>query len=229
MSSLDQEKNNNNQKTNIKSTSSSFIENKSNENKDKIEERSQKEQKRDFKKTIKKTPTDPKLLRYMRIGRKIIMFFYAVFSLGFVIALFISLYHSVNLPPKAREIWNNKIVTMKASRLKSCVKRLRLLDYDLEEKSKDLWFKMRHGSRYSRYLILWKDFSKNWKRRMHKLKQQCRLQETTNIGRSFQQTVRGLSKLQTYQEKSFYDFYKNSGHLFRDVRQGLHALKEELR
>ncbi len=165
-----------------------------------------------------------------KLGRLLSMALYAVFSAGFVIALFASLFHAVNLPPKAWErLESGKVVKIKASHLKDCVKRLRLLDRDLEEQSRELWFRMRHGNRYSRYLVLWKDFSKNWKRRMLKLRRQCNLQERTVIGRSFQRTVRGLSQLQARQEKAFYQFYKDAEGLFREVREGFHSLKEELR
>ncbi|HAA58411.1 MAG TPA: hypothetical protein DCE42_26850 [Myxococcales bacterium] len=167
---------------------------------------------------------------FHRLGKRLILVLYVIFVGGFTLAIFISAYQAVTTQPNVLlRSPQGKYTLIKPRHLKKCVKRLRGLDHDLEETSKDLWFKMRHGDRNGRHLLLWKDFSKNWRHRMEALEEQCPISQQTELGASFTQTITALKKLQRKQEKTFYDFFKDTKPLFHKIHKHIDFLREETR
>lgn len=162
-----------------------------------------------------------------QLGKTLALFMYLIFTVGVLLALFMSLFRAVTAKPKVLAGFGSSSKYMKVSKLKQCVKRLRGLDRELEHESAVIWYRVRKGHRH--YLTAWNDWARDWRRRMLELRRQCPLQGRSEIARAFRRASRNMLELQSRQEKTFRKFYKNSMWLFREVRQGLHLLKEELR
>ncbi|MEM1008909.1 MAG: hypothetical protein AAGJ35_07865, partial [Myxococcota bacterium] len=170
------------------------------------------------------------LRQFQRWGRGIVMFLFAVFSGGFVIAMFVSLYQAVHAPPK---VWipakssgeNRRLIS--PWHLHMCLVRLQRLDREMEHESKQLWYRVRHGNRY--YLTSWRDWSLDWQRRMKQLMEWCPFRAKDKISRGFRRASLRMLSLQKRQTEMFSAFFSKNQWLFREIREGLQILQEEVR
>lgn len=111
--------------------------------------------------------------------------------------------------------------------LGTCTKQFNKLNNQLQSKGRVLWEKARPGA--TSYLRGWKDWSSSWHRRMKLWHQRCPVFGEGETARAFHRAHRQMLALQQQQEKALLAFFKKSSGLFRDIRQALHSLKEELR
>ncbi|MCB9637661.1 MAG: hypothetical protein H6727_02005 [Myxococcales bacterium] len=170
------------------------------------------------------------LKKMQRLGRLAVLVCFGLFSGAVVISIFVSVYRAVHAPPKVwipLEKTGSKGYVMKARRLRTCASRLRSLDLEMETESKNLWFRVRRGNRY--YLTAWKDWSRDWQRRMNILLTQCPLRGNDEVSLAFRRASTRMLELHKRQEKVFSKFFGEAAWLFREVREGLHILQEELR
>jgi hypothetical protein len=176
------------------------------------------------------TPDQIALKEAQRLGRIFALICFGLFAGAVVISIFVSIYRAVHAPP---QVWipientNRKGYVMPPARLRTCVARLRRLDQEMEQESKNLWFRVRKGNRY--YLTAWQDWSRDWQHRMDVLLKQCPLRGEDEISRSFRRASTQMLELHKRQHKVFSDFFSKTAWLFREVREGMHVLQEELR
>ncbi len=111
--------------------------------------------------------------------------------------------------------------------LRTCTQQFARLNKELQSKSSTLWLKARQGSKH--YLKGWQDWSRSWQRRMHLWLQRCPIHGENDIAQAFRRAHSKMLILQRRQEKALLAFFKSSSGLFRDIRQSLYNLKEELR
>ncbi|MCK6511635.1 hypothetical protein L6R29_16900 [Myxococcota bacterium] len=178
-------------------------------------------------------PLDPEqiaLKEAQRFGRLVALICFGLFAGVVVISIFVSIYRAVHAPP---QVWiplentERKGYVMPPHRLRTCVARLRRLDQEMEQESKNLWFRVRRGNRY--YLTAWQDWSRDWQHRMDVLLKQCPLRGDDEISRSFRRASTQMLELHKRQHKVFSEFFSKAAWLFREVREGMHVLQEELR
>jgi hypothetical protein len=176
------------------------------------------------------TPEEEDEQEARRLGRLAVLVLFVFFTGALVLAIFVSIYRSVHAPPRVWipiEATEKKGYVMKPARLLTCVQRLRSLDEEMENESKHLWYRMRVGNRHA--LRVWQDWSRDWQQRMELLNKQCPLRGDDDISRSFRRASKRMLELHKRQEKAFTRFFSDTAWLFREVREGLHVLKEELR
>jgi hypothetical protein len=111
--------------------------------------------------------------------------------------------------------------------LRTCTQQFNKLNQELQRKSSSLWLKTRQGP--SHYLKGWQDWSQFWQRRMQLWQQRCPIHGEGEIVLAFRRAHTQMLALQRQQEKALITFFSQSADLFRDIRQALHGLKEELR
>ncbi|GEM_PF-2465772 len=175
-------------------------------------------------------PEQIALKEAQRFGRLVALICFGLFAGVVVISIFVSIYRSVHAPP---QVWipientARKGYVMPPHRLRTCVARLRRLDQEMEQESKNLWFRVRRGNRY--YLAAWQDWSRDWQHRMDVLLKQCPLRGDDEISRSFRRASTQMLELHKRQHKVFSEFFSKAAWLFREVREGMHVLQEELR
>ncbi|TNE47923.1 MAG: hypothetical protein EP343_17755 [Deltaproteobacteria bacterium] len=125
----------------------------------------------------------------------------------------------------------NKATAQKTSNnplsLSSCTEKFQALNTQLQQKGRVLWEKARPGA--NSYLQGWKDWSGSWYRRMQQWRQRCPVFGEGETARAFHRAHHQMLVLQRKQEKALLAFFQKSSDLFRDIRQALHSLKEELR
>lgn len=162
-----------------------------------------------------------------RLGRVLAIVFLSVFIAAIVLAMFFSILQQVTASPQVALPPREGGKILRLSRLHSCVARLRRMDQELEQESKNIWYRLRHKNRH--HLSAWLDWSQDWRTRMDTLMKQCPLRGKSGIPRGFQRASESMLELQRRQEKAFRSFYTDSAWLFREIREGLHMLQEELR
>jgi len=119
-----------------------------------------------------------------------------------------------------------KLQTQKSARVNVCTTGLKKLENELEKK-RAIWLSGPRGPK--RDLRKWKDWGKDWRQRTNALINRCPIYGQNEIARAFQRASKRMLVLQKRQEKAFSKFFGESSWLFRDIRQSLHILKEELR
>lgn len=162
-----------------------------------------------------------------RLGRVLAVVLVSLLIAFNVIAMFFSILRQVTASPNVVISTPEGGKAIRPARLRSCVARLRRMDAELEQESKHIWYRLRHKNRH--HLTAWLDWSQDWRNRMNALNKQCPLRGKTGLPRSFQRALESMLELQKRQEKAFQSFYTDSAWLFREVREGLHHLQEELR
>jgi ketosteroid isomerase-like protein len=108
-----------------------------------------------------------------------------------------------------------------------CAKKMAALTKTLKKKATALWDNERKGRQGD--LQKWQDWSRNWNRRMGMLIKRCPLYDKGEIAKAFHRASHKMMQLQREQERVVLPFFKKSSDLFRDIRQAMHSLKEELR
>lgn len=111
--------------------------------------------------------------------------------------------------------------------LQVCTQQFNQLNQELQKKSASLWLKTRQGP--SHYAKGWQDWSRSWQLRMMLWQQRCPVHGEGDIALAFRRAHTQMLELQRQQEKALLQFFSQSADLFRDIRQALHGLKEELR
>jgi hypothetical protein len=111
--------------------------------------------------------------------------------------------------------------------MQHCVQKFEKLNRELQNKSTKIWLPKHHGQRHE--IQEWKEWSQNWHQRMNLLLQSCPIYGEAEIGRSFQRAHKRMLDLQIQQEKYLTQFFEHSAEIFRDIRQSIQNLKEELR
>lgn len=117
--------------------------------------------------------------------------------------------------------------TNRLKTLKQCRRKFNGLTRILNKKSDALWLNVRKGQ--TKQLQKWKSWSKRWERRIHTLVKQCPLNGRGEIAKSFHRASQKMLELQQQQERALVPFFSKSSDVFRDIRQSMHSLKEELR
>jgi len=117
--------------------------------------------------------------------------------------------------------------SLRSKTIKKCVQNFSKLNEDLKKRTEKWWLAKRRGHHH--YLKGWKDWSNSWQQRVHTLLKTCPIYGQGEIARAFRRAHSKMLALQDKQEKALIKFFTESSDLFRDIRQSLHSLREELR
>ncbi len=116
---------------------------------------------------------------------------------------------------------------LRPTSLEKCYKNGKKLWEELEKKSKSIWEPKKHGGKH--FLQNWREWSEDWKNRMNELLLRCPIYGPRDIAKAFYHAYYQMLKFQKKQEKMVFELFSSSLELFRDLRQSLHKLREELR
>jgi hypothetical protein len=171
-----------------------------------------------------------------RFGRTVVLLLYLGMVGWLCVVCTLSIFRTITAKPKILippASQKEQGMSVKFSRFKRCVKKLRALDREMEHEATSLWFRVRTGDR--RFLAAWKDWARDWRHRMVELqlyclnKKRCPIRGVGKMVGSFCRTSLHLLQLQKLQEKGFGHFYQKADKHFLQVRRGFHVLKEEMR
>lgn len=129
--------------------------------------------------------------------------------------------------PMALDAKDSKSKPLVPKRLSQCVGEVQQLSKALQKRADALWLKTPRGQ--SRDMDRWKDWSGDWQRRMRGLIKRCPLYHKGDVAQAFHRASTQMLRLQQEQEKALLIFFRKSSDLFRDIRQSMHSLKQELR